>query len=41
MTATGESALAGVTETAAKITVIALVIPLFETVIKIVIGLVK
>lgn len=37
----GESALALATETAAKITVIALVMPLFETVIKIVNGLVK
>ena len=37
----GETALAGATETAAKITVIALVLPLFKTVIEIVSGLIK
>ena len=37
----GENALAGATETAAKITVIALIMPLFENVISIVGGLVK
>lgn len=37
----GENALAGMTETAAKIVVITLVLPLFETVITIVGGLIK
>lgn len=37
----GETALASMTETAAKILVIALVLPLFETIITIVAGLVK
>ena len=37
----GESALAGMTEASAKIIVIALVLPLFETVITIVSGLIK
>lgn len=37
----GESALAGATETAAKILVITLVLPLFQTVINIVNGLIK
>ncbi len=37
----GESALASMTETAVKILVIALVLPVFETIITIVTGLVK
>lgn len=37
----GEKALAGQTETAAKIIVISMVLPLFETVIKIITGLLE
>lgn len=37
----GENALAGQTETAAKIIVISMILPLFETVIKIVSGLLE
>jgi len=37
----GENALADITETAAKVIVISLVLPLFETVINIVDGLIK
>lgn len=37
----GESALASATETAAKVIVITMILPLFETVIKIVTGLVE
>lgn len=37
----GENALASITETASKIVVISIIIPLFETVISIVSGLVK
>ncbi|MGN0523287.1 MAG: SpoIIIAC/SpoIIIAD family protein [Eubacterium sp.] len=37
----GENAIATVTETAAKVTIIALILPLFEAVISIVNGLVK
>ncbi len=37
----GENALAGQTETAAKVIVISMILPLFETVIKIVTGLLE
>ncbi len=37
----GESAMASITETASKIVVISIILPLFETVISIVSGLVK
>ena len=37
----GENALASITETASKIIVVTIILPLFETVIKIVTGLVK
>ncbi|MDE6385833.1 MAG: stage III sporulation AC/AD family protein, partial [Eubacterium sp.] len=37
----GENALASQTETAAKVIVIAMILPLFETVIKIITGLLE
>lgn len=37
----GENALAGTTETATKVIVISMILPLFETVIKIVTGLIE